>query len=245
MAALASRPGVALRPAVQRRLARSERGIGLTELIVSMALLGIVSLIVMGLYASTMRTVTQARSLSNNTREASNGMNEVSRVIRAATENPVSGQTLNDPAFVSTVAAPMTGESVTLYAYVNLTSSTQQPVKIRLSLDANRRLVETQWASIVLSPGFFGFSTTPSSAKIMAGAVAAQVAGGPALFTYLLADGTELAVPATGTFTVAQLRTIAAVKVTMTLQASAANTQSAVTLQNTVGMPNLPLTRTG
>jgi hypothetical protein len=167
-------------------------------------------------------------------------------VIRAATENPVSGQSLNDPAFSSPSTEPLTGESVTLYAYVNLNSAAQQPVKIRLALDSSRRLVETVWPATVLSPGFFGFTTTvPTSTRIMAGTVAPQVAGGPALFTYLLADGTVLPIPATGTFTAAQLRTIAAVAVNLTLQASATNSQSAVTLQNTVGMPNLPLTRTG
>ncbi|WBM81191.1 prepilin-type N-terminal cleavage/methylation domain-containing protein [Cryobacterium breve] len=185
------------RLARRRKRTSTDSGLGLTELVVAMALLGIIAAIVFGLYLSATRTISQARSLLSNTREASNGMNEISRVIRAATENPVSGVAVNDPAFTSTAAAPITGESVTLYAYVNLTSSSQQPVKIRLALDSSRRLVETVWPATVLSPGFYGFtSTVPTSTRIMAGTVAPQAASGPSLFTYLLSDGSVL--PPTG-----------------------------------------------
>lgn len=217
-----------------------ERGFGLVELLITMVLLVIVSTVISGLYISTMRTVTQGQSLTGNTRQAANGMNEVARVIRAATANPVQGQSLNDPALVAAST-----ESLTLYAYVNLVSSTQQPVKIQLSLDSNRRLVETQWASYVISSGYFGFNTTPTTTKIMAGTIATQVTGQPYLFSYVLPNGVELPVPVSGTFTSSQLGSIAAVKVTMTLQSSLTSTQSAVTLQNTVGMPNLGLSRTG
>jgi prepilin-type N-terminal cleavage/methylation domain-containing protein len=217
-----------------------ERGFGLVELLVSIVLLGIIGTIVSGLFISTQRTISQGQSLTGNTRQAANGMNEVARVIRAATANPVQGQSLSDPALVAA-----TNESVTLYAYVNLASSAQLPVKIQLALDSNRRLVETQWASYVISSGYFGFNSTPVSTRIMAGTVATPPSGQPSLFTYVLPNGTVLPVPITGVLTTAQLRSIAAVQVTMTLQSSLTNRQSAVTLQNTVGMPNLGLSRTG
>ncbi|WP_241972708.1 hypothetical protein [Cryobacterium cryoconiti] len=187
-----------------------------------------------------MRTVTQTRMLSTNARESSNGMNEVSRVIRAATENPVSGAA-NQPALEQAL-----NESVTLYAYINLTSSAELPVKIRLSLDSSRRLIETQWPAVEFpaGSGFFTFSPTSSSTKIMAGTIAPQTGTRPYLFTYVLKDGTELTTPSTG-LTAAQRETVAAITVTMTLQGSATDTRSAVTLRNTVGMPNLPVFRTG
>jgi len=222
------------------RLAHDEHGLGLIELLVSMVLLGVICLVVSGFYISTIRTVSHTGSLAGNTREASNGMNEASRVLRAATENPVVSQQLSDPAFVSAST-----ESVTIYAYVNLGSSTQAPIKIRLEVDANRQLVETQWAASGSTNGYFTFTNpTPTSTRILAGTVAAQAGTAPYLFTYLLANGVELPVPAGG-FTVAQLRTIAAVTVTLTVQGSTTDARSAVTLQNTVGLPNLPLFRTG
>ncbi|WP_181397343.1 PulJ/GspJ family protein [Cryobacterium arcticum] len=225
---------------IRHRLNRDDQGISLVELLVAMLLLAIVGVIVSGLYSSTMRTVSQARTLNSNTREASNGMNEVSRVIRAGTENPVSGAA-NQPALETAMR-----ESVTLYAYVNLVSSAELPVKIQLSLDTSRRLIETQWPAIEtpVGSGFFTFSTVSSSTRIMAGTVAPQSGSAPYLFTYVLKDGTELTSP-TGGLTPAQRQTIAAIKVTMTLQGSATDTRSAVTLQNTVGMPNLPVYRTG
>jgi type II secretory pathway pseudopilin PulG len=220
-----------------RRLTVAERGIGLVELLVSVVLLAIIAVMVSGLYISTTRTVSQARTLTANTREASNGMNEVARVIRAGTENPVQSQPLNDPALVAA-----SSESVTLYAYVNLASSTQQPVKIQLSLDGSRRLVETTWASTVISPGYYGFNTTPISNRIMAGTVAPRVSGQPYLFTYVKANGAEL--EGGSGLSEADRRLIASIKVTLTLQGSSTDSRSAVTLQNTVGMPNLGLART-
>lgn len=234
------------RPRAQAaQAARDERGIGLVELLVSMLLLGIVSLIVSGLYISTMRTVDQTRTLTANTREVSNGMNQVARVIRAGTENPVKGQALSSPAFVSA-----TKESLTIYAYVNLRSSDEQPIKVEYKLDDQRRLIETQWTALRDDEDYFTFGEDASekSSRIIAETVAprsSEAAEEAYLFSYLTADGTELPVPASGAFTTAQLRSIAAVKVTMTLQASMTDAQSAVTLQNTVGMPNLPLAEKG
>lgn len=221
------------------RLSSSDSGISLVELLVSMMIVGILGVIVTSLYVSASRTVSQAQALSTNTREASNGMNEVARVIRAATANPVQGVALSDPAL-----AEAKNESITLYAYVNLTSSAQEPVKIRFSLDAARRLVETQWASYVISPGYYGFNTVPSTTRIMATTVAPTASGQPQIFNYVKADGTVL-VGGTAGLGETDRRLIAAVNVTLRLQSTTTNTQSAVTLQNTVGMPNLGLSRIG
>ena len=225
--------------------AARDQGMSLIELLVSIMITGILGVVVTGLYASTVTTSARVSSVSENTRQAANGMNEMARVIRAATENPVQGQALNDAAFVSTAAIPLAAEAVTVYAYVNLDSATEQPIKVRFSLDAERRLVETQWASIPLAGGYFSFETVPRSTRILASTVAPAGVGRPPLFRYLLVDGSELTLPASGTPTAAQLRSIAAVHVTLTMQQGLTADDSAVTLENTVGMPNLPLTRTG
>jgi type II secretory pathway pseudopilin PulG len=218
-------------------LGARDAGISLVELLISMLLLGVVMTMVSGLYMSASSTLRQAQALTGNTRQASNAMNEVSRVIRAATENPVSGQPLNDPALEQA-----TPEALTLYAYVNLGMSTQQPLKIQLALDANRRLVETRWASTVSSGGYFTFSSTPFSTRIIAETVAPS---GTALFSYRDGAGVPmLGAAGLGTLgTSIERRSVSSIAVSLTLQASVTDDRSAVTLQNTVGMPNVTLGR--
>jgi prepilin-type N-terminal cleavage/methylation domain-containing protein len=214
---------------------KSDAGLSLVELLVAMLLLGVFMTMISSLYLSASRSLGQAKLLTANTRQVSNGMNEVARVIRAATENPVSGHPLPAPALIEA-----TPEAVTLYAYVNLGMPTQQPVKIRLSLDADRRLVETRWAATVLSGGYFGFSSVPESSRIIAETVAP---GSPALFGYRDSAGLPLlGSGGDGTLlTSTELRSVASVLVNLTVQATMTDARSAVTLRNTVGMPNVAL----
>jgi len=212
----------------------SDAGLSLIELLVAMLLLGVFLTMISSLYLSASRSLGHAKLLTANTRQVSNGMNEVARVIRAATENPVPGNPLPDPALVEA-----TPEAVTLYAYVNLNTPTQQPVKIRLSLDADRRLVETRWAATVLSGGYFEFSSEPESSRI----IAETVAPGSTAFGYRDAAGLPLlGSGGDGTLlTSIELRSVASVSVSLTVQATMSDARSAVTLRNTVGMPNVAL----
>jgi len=221
---------------------RDDAGLSLSELLVSILLLGIVMTIVTSLFVSTNRTVATGKGIADNTKTASNGMNEVARVIRAGTDNPVSGSALSDPAFVTAE-----NEAIVIYAYVNLDSAAERPVMIRLALDSSRNLIESRWPATLLTNGNWSFpspSTAPTSTRILGGTVATRVSGQPWVFTYLTAAGDTLPVPATGALTAAQLRTIAAVRVTLTIQASQTNSKNAVTLTNAVGIPNLGIPRT-
>ena len=164
-------------------------------------------------------------------------MNEMSRILRAATENPVKNQVLNDPAFVAA-----TPESVTVYAYVNLSSSTEQPVKVQFSLDTNR-IIETHWSGYVISAGYWGFNATPASTRTFAATVVTPGTSGPFMFSYLRSDGSAVSIPPGGITNLTDLRSIAAVKVTLVLGTSSSATTT-VTLQNTVGLPNLGIART-
>ncbi|TFC81525.1 type II secretion system protein [Cryobacterium sp. TMS1-20-1] len=214
---------------------RNDAGLSLVELLVAMLLLGVFMTMISSLYLSASRSLGQAKLLTANTRQVSNGMNEVARVIRAATENPVSGYPLPDPALLEA-----TPEAVTLYAYVNLGMPTQQPVKIRLSLDADRRLVETRWAATALSGGYFGFSGEPESSRIIAETVAP---GDPGTFLFGYRDAAGLPLLGSGgdgtLLTNTELRSVASVSVNLTVQATVTDARSAVTLHNTVGMPNV------
>lgn len=216
----------------------NDRGITLIELIVAMGLVIVLSTIVVGTYRSLVQAIGTANSLNRNTEQASLGMNEAAREIRAATSNPVSGSSVNDPAFVQA-----TTESLVIYAYVNLQSvSVQQPVMVRLMVDpTTRRLIENIWPATQTSTGYWIFpstSTTPTSTRILSSTVATRTSPNPWLFTYL-AGSTALVVPTTGSFTTAQLNSITSVQITLTVQSSLTNGTRPVTLQNTVGMPNL------
>lgn len=224
-----------------KRTRTADSGMSLVELLVAMMLFALIMTIVTSLFVSATRTLAQAKAVTENTKMASNGMNESARVIRAGTENPVSGKALNDPAFVSAL-----NEQVIIYAYVNLDTAAESPVMIRLSVNSNRQLVESRWPATALSNGNWSFplvTTTPAAQRVLAGTVAPHVTGTPWLFSYLLADGSTLAQPATGTFTDTQLRTIAAVRITLTIQTSTTNSSRSVTLTNAVGMPNVGIPR--
>ncbi len=235
----------ALRPTRERRrdLATRDDGFSLVELLVSITLLALIVSMVAGLYVSSMKTIGFAKSLTQNSKFAANAMNEISRVIRAGTANPVAGVSLSDPAFVSA-----TNEELTIYAYVNLNSAAEQPVMIQLRLNSLRQLIENRWPATAISTGWTfpdPASTPPSSTRMLAATVAPNSAGQPQLFSYLRSDGTPLTVPTVGALSAADRRTIASVMVTLTVQASMTDSTNPVTLENTVGIPNLGLTRVG
>jgi prepilin-type N-terminal cleavage/methylation domain-containing protein len=216
-----------------------DAGITLVELLVAMMLFGIISAVVVGMFVSTTRATTQSRVLGSDTRSASNGLNEVARMIRAATENPVLNPAPSAPT-VDPALAFADRESVTLFAYVNLDSSAQTPLKVRFWINTSRQLVETRWPATTLVNGHWNFSATALPDRILAGPIKA----GAPVFVYLQGDGTEVVPPAAGLTDTDKLRTIKAVKIAMTVQTSGSRSNP-VTVQNTVGMPNLGLTRTG
>ncbi|MGY4858101.1 PulJ/GspJ family protein [Cryobacterium sp. AP23] len=222
-----------------RRAISSDQGFSLTELLVAMMLLGLVMVMVTGLFAGAKRASNESSAISGNTKSAANGMNEVSRILRAATDNPVLNQAVDSPAFLGSGTG---NEIATVYAYVNLASSSQLPVKVQFSLDTNRNLIEQRWAGTVISAGYWAFTGTPTT-RVLAGAVIPKSGTNPYLFTYLTSTGATIPVP-TGGFTDDVLRTVAAVQVTIAVGATKTSTTAIVTLQNTVGLPNLAIART-
>ncbi len=219
------------------RLAGTGRdtGASLVEIVVGIFILGIVTALIAGLFSSTMQVVTVSSALDTNTRMASNGMNEMSRIVRAGTPYPVAGAIEPEPAF-----ALVKNEEFTIYAYVNLANSDQRPVKVNFSI-VNGDLIETTWTSQLQSGGYYTFPSTTSTRRVLASSVVPKASGSPYIFTYLDANGASITVPTTTTgLTGADaLRNVAAVKITLTIQGSSTDTRSRVTLVNTVGIPNL------
>lgn len=228
MIAIASRFRVAAREG-------NDRGITLAELIIAMMLMSLLGVVIVTLFTSTMKATTMATSLSTNTKQATNAMNETARLIRAGTANPVKGNPQSDPAFV--LAKP---EEIIMYAYVNLSNTSQTPIMVRLYLDSQRRLVEQRWPATLKPDGYWEFPpatpATASSTRTLANTVAAGVPP----FSFLNANGTAMAItlPATG-LSLEQRRVVAAVTVSLKVQQSLTNNSLPVELINTVGIPNL------
>lgn len=227
-----------------RDLRRDERGITLAELIVAIGLLGIFATVVSALYTSSMQAMSIGRDVHGNSLQASNAMNEISRVIRAGTDNPVQNQPLNNPAFEVAMA-----DKVRLYAYINLSGSSELPVMIELSV-SNGSLIEKRWPATQNAAGYWLFpaaTSTPASTRTIASYVVPSVAaGGTQLFTFVKTDNSTIPIPTgpNGITDATALRSIAAVSIALTVRSSATDSSQQVTLQNVVGIPNLGLART-
>ncbi|MFC8191334.1 type II secretion system protein J [Cellulomonas sp. NPDC057328] len=210
-----------------------DRGVTLPELLVTMLLMSIVSLLIVGMVAGFSRTFSRERAATDSTTVASAGMKEVTRIVRSATEVRPTGATDNVPAFVD--ARP---NSLTVYAYIDTAAAAPKPVKVQFSIDAQRRLVETRWVTgSTTSPWTFPATGSPTTVRPIARSI--PISAAP-LFEYLDKDNQPMAVPAAG-FTDERKREIAAVRVTLTVQADAR--AEPVTMVNAVGIPNRDLDR--
>lgn len=218
---------------LRARVARSnDAGLTLIELLVAIALTTVVMGLAVSLFVTGTHSVSLAQSIDGGTRQASNGMNQVARMIRAATPdpwaNPVPGGQQADPAIVAAAA-----QSITFYAYVNL-SGGEAPVMVTYDATSGT-LVETQYAATTTVAGVnghwdFTYPTATASRKLCN-----SIPSTSTVFRYFDKTGAEL-LPANLTTWQARA-TIASVQVTITIQPTGA--ASAVTLTNTIGMANI------
>lgn len=208
-----------------------EAGLTLVELLIAIALTTVIAGLAVSLFVTGTHSVSLAQSIDGGTRQASNGMNQVARMIRAATPdpyaNPIVGQPQSDPAVISAST-----QAITFYAYVNL-SGGEAPVMVTYSV-SNGILQETQYAATTTVPGVNGhwdFVTAATLTRKLCNSIPSTVT----VFRYFNKAGTEL-LPANLT-DVASRAAITSVQVTITIQPTGA--ASAVTLTNTIGMANV------
>lgn len=225
--------------ALRRRLtvaARGERGLTLPELLVTMFLLSMITALMVGTISGFSRTFTRDRAASDSTMVANTAMRELTRVVRSGTELRLAGGgSSNAPVFID--ARPNT---LTMYAFVDASSASPRPIKVRFEIDAQRRLVETRWAATnASSPWTFAATGSPYSTRPVARFIPTTAAP---LFTYLDKGGNPIT-PVSGALTAAQIKDVAAVQVTVTVQGDMTGRAAAVTVQNAVGIPNLGISR--
>lgn len=219
----------------------SERGLSLAELLVAMTVFGILLAMTAGFMVNASRANITNRTIDSTNRTAANAMDEVTRVLRGAATNTVANQSLPDPAFVQA-----TDNALTVYSYVDLSTSKVAPVKVQFFVDASKNLVEWKWAATPAGVNF----TFPSSAscatsctsRILGSPVVLPAAGGPKLFTYLDSTGTAIATVG-GVLPAAVVNNVAAVTISLQFGSTSSANQSTL-LTNSVGLPNLNVART-
>jgi len=212
---------------------RQDVGLSLAELLVAIMVFGIIVTIVTTTFISLTKATAQARGVDTNTRVASNGMNELARVVRAARTIPTPGGT------EATSFSLATTESMTLTTAVNGSDSlTTVPRKVTFSIASDRSLVETTVVGTALKTDFWQFVSTPSR-RTLGGAVVTAPGSGTPLFTYYDFSGAVLTPDAGGALSSTQLPSIASVQISLTIDRTATRSSQAVTLQTTVSLSNL------
>lgn len=216
--------------ATPARLA-SDTGVSLAELIVAIMILGIVLTVVSGTFSSLARATSQARTIDQATREATNGLDSMTRVIRAATNNPVPNSTTLAPSF--SVAGT---DSMTLISAVNLSGSVNKPQQTSYRVDATtRRLVETTTQSVSVSSTFWEFSGATTSRTLSSPVATISTP----LFRYYDVAGQPLTPQANGLLTDDQEKSVASVSITLSVAGAGAGTNDDVTLASVVILTNL------
>ena len=231
----------------RRRLNLGDDGVGLVELIVTIAVFAILMTMIVSIFSSFSQTFSNERAQSDSINVAGVGMNELTKVIRAGTIIDLKS-TEDRPIFVEAQ-----DESVTLYSYVADNSLDPRPIRVKFSIDADRQLLESVWKADPSPEGWvFKVDTVPSTApdstriiarKIIARTNAEVAAGKARLFTYIDSAGNKVATPVTAGAPARGL--IAAVVVTMNVQADDTNQAPPVELRTRVGLPNLSTSRLG
>jgi len=213
----------------------------LVELMVTVFIAGILLAIVGSFFINVARVTANSNSTTSRSSVAANIMDAVSKVIRTASNNPIATSEDPDPAVV---AATATG--LTIISYVDTNATTPSPTKVTYRVDASGNLIEDRYASTATN-NYWVFGTTAASRTV--GGPILTPTGTNALFVYL--DGDNQVIVAAGpivngnaTLTLEQRESVASIKVSIQIANTLTTGSDPILLVNTVGMPNLRLSRT-
>ena len=226
-----------------RRLRDDESGMSITELVVTMFVTGILLAIVASMFLNVARVTANSNASNQRSSVAANIMEGITKVIRTATNVDVSTSDTPDPAIVAATA-----KSLTIYTYVDLKvedyvntpTSTPPPTKVVYRVDASGNLLEDRYSS-ALSGGFWIFSSTAITRTV--GGPVQTLTGDDALFVYL-DSGNKAMIPGADGLSLIQRSSVSSVRVNVRILNALTTGADPIVVQNTIGMPNLKLSRT-
>jgi Tfp pilus assembly protein FimT len=214
-----------------------DSGLSIVELLVSMMLAALLLVLVGTTFVQLVRTTSTVTVSRESSGSASAIAAALSKVIRSASTNPVTGQQLPDPAIVSA-----TDNALVLYSYVDTVASSPKPSKVQFTVVAGQ-IVEKRWATTsTKSPWLFPDTTAPANITVTYPGVYVPEASTP-LFAYL--DAADTPVAAASGLTATQRPLIASIRIAVRVRPATSSTAKAVSIVNIVGMPNVGIERSG
>jgi len=222
---------IAIRDRIAMRF-RQDAGLTLVELLVAISLFAVLLAIVGGTFYSITRATTFAAARDQNSRVASTAMNEMVKMVRGAADNARVG--LNDsPAFIAAG-----GKSLSFTTLVS-TGRVSVPQQVTFALTPAGALTETIVAGTTTDNAYYSFGGAGRTQTI-ATSIEVPAASGVQVFQYLDIKKDALTPdPATGVLSAAQADRVAFVQISIRVSSTASALRNGITLQNTVGLPNL------
>lgn len=217
------------------RLRRDEAGLSLSELVISSMLTILVLSMVAVLFVQTTKITAASQQTNNSVSIASNVANEITSVLRVATTNLRTGQTVADAAIVSG-----TRSTLTLYSLSNTNADEPAPVMITYATDPlTQGLIETR-CTAKKSGGFWKFAPCGETTTRDLGIGVLPATGtSDQLFTYYDGNDVEMVI-GTDNLSDAQRLRVAKIKVQVVALATESRNDP-VKIVNTVVLGNLGL----
>jgi prepilin-type N-terminal cleavage/methylation domain-containing protein len=223
---------------LRRRLRglRPDDGFTLTELIVTMFILGIVLAAVQTTLIMTQKTVGEQATRVDQTQQTSAALNAVTKTLRTA----VLPSQLNGTCSSCDLAAFIQGTptSVSFYANINNDGNVIGPSRVSYNVNSSYELVESIQAPNAHAATDFNYQyCTPGTTGciVKTRVLARHVVPGSAIFTYYDPNGVSLG---TGTLSAADLANVDTMDVVISVDDSTASRVPPTTFMARVSMPN-------
>jgi type II secretory pathway pseudopilin PulG len=210
----------------------TEDGLSLVELIVTIMVTSLVMAIVGSVFVNVARVTVNSNATTTRSGIAANVMDEISKVLRTAADNPIAGTSVPDPAVVAGTPTAMT-----IYSFVDANPAGPAPTKVGFRIDAQNNLIEDRWTAST-SAGYWVFTGGPSSRTV--GGPILSLAGNDALFVYLDSAGVVLTPSGSG-LSAADRAAVASIQITVQIQNQLTTGSDPIVIINTVGLANLKL----
>ena len=218
-----------------RETGSEDRGLSMVELLVVLMITGILMTIIGTLFVNVARVTANSNSTTSRSTTAANLMDAVTKVIRTASNNAVATSEDADPAVVAGTAS-----TLSIISYVDASPTIPAPTKVNYRVDGSGNLVEDRYSS-TQTAGYWVFGTTAKS-RVFPGPVLTGT-GDDALFVYLDSENHTI-IPGTSGLSVTQRALVASIKVNIRIANPLTTGADPIVLVNTVGMPNLNVSRT-